>query len=286
MLDHLQNFENIVLDDDCAIFTARPGGDAAALRPGADAGTSPLANNIPDPRRSGPTQRRHRLRRRRHDILIANTAERPAVRLEPAGRQRDRPAVPRRGRRHRDRRPELERRPVRPRPRALARRRPRDHGRPGAQRRAVRRARAGAAGRQPVAATAALGQPLARRRAPGRAPVHRDTAGRGRQPRPAGAGAHAFALARAEQPALAAVVARLLRPGLLLAGARRPARRSRPADARRRRLRARPRPLRLVGHLEPRRPRAHRADGRRRLHDDAAPRARPRPRRSAHDHRP
>ena len=54
MLAHLQNFENLVLDDDSSIFTAD---QAATLLNLVQAlmGTSPLANDIPDPRSSGPS---------------------------------------------------------------------------------------------------------------------------------------------------------------------------------------------------------------------------------------
>ena len=74
MLGHLQNFENIVLDDGCTIFT---GDQAATLLNLVQAlmGTSPLANNIPDPRSSGPSNADIAYGGAGTDILIGNTAE-------------------------------------------------------------------------------------------------------------------------------------------------------------------------------------------------------------------
>ncbi len=97
----------------------RSGGDAAESRPDAD-GDEPAREQHPRPALERPEQRRHRVRRRGDRHPHRQHRRGRAVRLEPAGRQRGRPPVPRGGRRHGDRRPEFERRPVRARPCALA----------------------------------------------------------------------------------------------------------------------------------------------------------------------
>ena len=74
MLAHLQNFENIVLADCSSIFT---GDQAATLLNLVQAlmGTSPLANDIPDPRSSGPSNADIAYGGAGTNILIGNTSE-------------------------------------------------------------------------------------------------------------------------------------------------------------------------------------------------------------------
>ncbi|MBV8479360.1 MAG: hypothetical protein JOY72_03570 [Actinobacteria bacterium] len=76
MLNHLVNFENMILDDPGPPVGVFTGDEAATLLNLVQAlmGTSPLANNIPDPRSSGPSNADFAYGGAGTDILIGNTS--------------------------------------------------------------------------------------------------------------------------------------------------------------------------------------------------------------------